>query len=140
MESRLFTLGYAQWSIEEEAACADKHDAVLIDVRHAPHTTKPGFSKGKRMERLGPRYQHVLGFGNINYESGPVELAAPEEGRSTVQAFEKPIILMCGCPSVTECHRSTVADILSSQMSSAPIHLRAPPARNQPDLFEGASN
>lgn len=136
MQTDLFTLGYAQWSIDEVAACRAHYDASLIDVRRVPYTSKPGFSKEELRDRFGSRYRHVPGFGNVNYDGGPIKLAAPERGMSTVQEHAFPLILMCGCQSPSQCHRSTVATLLRPQFDGSPTHLRAPTERAQPGLFD----
>lgn len=136
MQTPLLTLGYAQWSIDEVTACRAKHDAVLIDIRYTPKTTKPGFSKSDLCDRFGSHYRHVPGFGNVNYEEGPIELAAPNQGIAEVQNFSRALLLMCGCRSPAHCHRTTVADLLSPQFDASPRHLRAPAERAQPRLFD----
>lgn len=89
---------------------------------------------------FGSRYRHVPGFGNVNYREGSIELADPERGWNAIQDIERPIILMCGCQSPQDCHRSTVASILSTDIGSAPTHLQSPTERTQPNLFEEQSS
>jgi uncharacterized protein (DUF488 family) len=135
--SEIYTLGYAAWTVEEVVEQAQTLDAILVDVRRAPYTTKPGFKKEELRSRFGDRYVHIPGFGNVNYEGGPIELAQPEEGLDAIRALSRPPILMCGCTSPTQCHRSTVATLLAEQMDADVTHLRSPSERAQPDLFEG---
>lgn len=136
MNPRLFTLGYARWTVEEVTACMDRYEATLIDVRHTPYTSKPGFSRDELTDQFGPRYRHIPGFGNVNYENGPIQLVDPENGISAIRDVERAVILMCGCKSHTECHRRTVAELLSRRLGGTPTHLRAPAERAQPTLFD----
>lgn len=136
MSSSIYTLGYAHWSAAEVERRLHDLDAWLADVRHSPHTTKPGFSKPELADRLGPRYAHVPEFGNVNYKDGPVELAAPDDGIDRIRTGGLPVVLMCGCASPAACHRQTVAELLCHRMGGTPTHLRAPDDGAQPDLFD----
>jgi uncharacterized protein (DUF488 family) len=74
--SVVYPLGYAQWSVAAARECRD-HEAILVDVRRVPQTTKPGFSKAALTRRFGDAYVHVPAFGNDNDQSGgPVALVA----------------------------------------------------------------
>lgn len=134
--STIYTLGYAQWSIEKVEDEIGTLDAVLVDVRHSPHTTKPGFAKSDLEARFGDRYVHLPGFGNINYKDGPIELADPEQGLRAVRKLERAPVLLCGCQHPEPCHRSTVAQLVADQLGGSVNHLRAPSERAQPDLFD----
>ena len=138
--SKIYTLGYAQWSIDEVTTQIDALDAVLVDVRHSPHTTKPGFAKSDLEARFGDRYVHLPAFGNVNYQGGPIELADPEQGIQAIRELERPPVLMCGCRYPEHCHRSTVATLLANRLGGTVEHLRAPSERAQPGLFDEDSN
>jgi uncharacterized protein (DUF488 family) len=131
----LYTLGYARWSIEEVEHQMDELDALLIDVRQSPHTSKPGFSKPELASRFGTEYVHVPGFGNVNYKEGPIKLAAPDEGLRLLRRNDGPFVLLCGCRDAETCHRSQVAQVIQDEMGGSITHLRAPSERSQPDLF-----
>lgn len=134
--STLYTLGYARWTIGEVEATLRELDATLVDVRYAPYSSKPGFAKPALDNRFGARYVHVPGFGNANYAEGSIELANPEEGLRTVAALSSPLILMCGCQSPTECHRSDVATYLADHFDANIIHLRTPDESESATLFD----
>jgi uncharacterized protein (DUF488 family) len=131
-----YTLGYAQWAIDEVDDQIDTLDAVLVDVRYSPHTTKPGFANSNLANRFGDRYVHLPAFGNVNYKEGPIELAAPDKGLHAVCTLERAPVLMCGCQSPERCHRSTVAHFLTDHLGGSIEHLRAPSERAQPGLFD----
>lgn len=136
MSFRIYTLGYAHWSIVEVERRLLDLEAWLADVRRSPHTTKPGFSKPELIDRFGDRYDHVPGFGNLNYRGGPLELAAPDDGLEQIRARALPVVLMCGCASPARCHRQVVAELLCEHIGGSSTDLRAPSERAQPDLFE----
>lgn len=136
MNTTIYTLGYAQWAIDEVVDQMDALDASLVDVRQSPHTTKPGFAKTDLEGRLGDRYVHLPAFGNVNYKEGPVKLAAPDKGLPAVRDMESPPVLMCGCQHPEPCHRSTVAQLLADRFGGSIEHLRAPDERAQPGLFD----
>jgi uncharacterized protein (DUF488 family) len=135
----IYTIGYAQWSIEEVHRALRALRATLVDVRYRPHTSKPGFAKPDLEERLGRRYRHVAGFGNARYRAEGVELADPADGLDAVRPLDRPLVLMCGCRAPEQCHRTTVAELLHDEFGGTIQHLRAPSERAQPSLFdEGA--
>lgn len=137
--SPLYTLGYARWSIEEVERELEKLDATLIDVRRAPHSSKPGFSKEELKARFDDRYVHLPGFGNRNYTGGPIELADPEGGLQILRSIEGSVVLMCGCIKPERCHRTEVARFVVNHEGGSVTHLAAPAERIQPDLFDDVS-
>ena len=139
MPNPIYTLGYAQWDIEEVEAQVKGLDAVLVDVRRSPNTTKPGFAKPDLQARFADRYVHLPAFGNVNYKDGPIELAAPDEGLQQIRALDRPPILMCGCQHPERCHRSVVAQRIADDLGGPIEHLQPPRERAQPDLFDDSS-
>lgn len=136
LPSEIYTLGYAQWKIREVVEQLQALDALLVDVRQSPYTSKPGFKKEELASRLGDRYLHVAALGNVNYEDGPIELAQPEQGLETIRTLDRPPVLMCGCQSPAQCHRSTVAALIAERAGATVTHLRSPHERAQPRLFD----
>jgi len=131
----IYTLGYAQWSIEEVDEQIRTLGAILVDVRHSPHTTKPGFANPDLETRFDNRYVHLPAFGNVNYKDGPIELANPEKGVRAVRKLDRAPVLLCGCRDPEPCHRSTVAELVADRVGGSVNHLRAPSERAQPGLF-----
>lgn len=132
----VYTLGYAAWSIDAVEKQLTMLDAVLVDVRQSPHTTKPGFAKSDLDTRFGPCYVHLPAFGNVNYKEGPIELANPDRGLEAIQSLDRDPVLMCGCRHPGPCHRSTVAQFIADRLDASITHLRSPSERAQPSLFE----
>lgn len=137
---RIYTLGYAHWSVEEVESELEARTAVLVDIRHVPATTKPGFSKSELNTQFDAQYVHVPGFGNVNYDGGPVELADSRRGTKEIRELEHPPVLMCGCQSPHHCHRSLVAELLADAMQGPIVHLRSPTERAQPSLFDSRNS
>jgi uncharacterized protein (DUF488 family) len=132
----LYTLGYAQWSIEEVDRQIDELDALLVDVRHSPYTSKPGFSKPELASRFGTDYLHAPEFGNINYDKEePMSLADPADGLRLLRARDGPFVLLCGCRDPERCHRSRVAVLIQDELGGSITNLRAPSERAQHSLF-----
>lgn len=131
----IYTLGYAQWSIDDVESVVDEYDAILADVRRSPHTTKPGFTRSELDARFENRYLHVPAFGNDNYKEGPVQLVDPEQGLAELRTVDRPPILMCGCQLPEHCHRSVVAALLADRLGNPVEHLRSPAERPQLYLF-----
>lgn len=134
--SVIYTLGYARWSSDQVERTLQKLGASLIDVRHSPQTSKPGFSATELERRFGKRYCPVPGFGNVNYKGGPIQLADFEDGIEMIRGVEEPLVLMCGCQSPKTCHRSIVAERLQDRRGGSIIHLQSPSKRSQPELFD----
>ncbi len=133
--SEIYTLGYARWAVEDVKKQLQTLEATLVDVRHSPHTSKPGFSRDDLSARFGDRYLHVPAFGNVNYKDGPIEIARPEQGIEKMQGLERSPILMCGCQSPRTCHRSVIAELLADRTGASITHLRSPSERAEPTLF-----
>jgi hypothetical protein len=53
-------------------------------------------------------------------------------GSDRVSTDGKPIILLCGCPDVTQCHRKLLADRLAQAWSEDVVHLTPPDKNAQP--------
>lgn len=134
--TQVYTLGYARWTIEQVATTLQDLDGVLVDIRHAPYTSKPGFTKSELDARFRDRYRHLEAFGNVNYKDGPIKLANPERGLKVIRELHRVPILMCGCRSATECHRSTVAARIADQWPVSIHHLQAPNEGSQKHLFD----
>lgn len=132
----IYTLGYARWSIEEVEECLETLDATLLDIRYAPRTTKPGFTRDELDQRLGSRYVHIPAFGNVHYKRDGIKLSDPDRGLEQLRALEGPFVLMCGCKRPEQCHRSEVAEFIADWEEASIRHLQAPAQSAQPDLFE----
>ena len=122
-------------------------DAILVDVRMVPRSRAPIWNSGVLARRLGERYFWLRAFGNRNYKGTfeqieIVDFTAGEqrlrELTATGPTARKAIILFCGCPDVSTCHRKVLADWLAKSWGSEVIHLTRPDnqiSSGQPTLF-----
>ena len=125
--------------IEHVQGWVDHLGAVLIDVRLSPNARQADFRKSNLEERFGrDRYWHIEELGNVNYrsESGPTKLKDEVIGLEAL-AFNLrrgPVIIMCGCWNVNECHRKFISDKMAAEWAVEVIHLtKVPPKDEAPE-------
>jgi uncharacterized protein (DUF488 family) len=131
----IYTLGYTGWKIDEVAATVERPDAVLADVRMVPRSRNPIWNSGTLAKQFGGRYVWLKQFGNRNYKGTfeqieivdfaggadrLVKLFPPAPGSS---APGRTLILLCGCPDASQCHRSVLASGLAKLWSADITHL-----------------
>jgi len=137
---RIQTLGYAQWTLAEVAAHVQDADALLVDVRRQPYSSKPGFRKPDLQDELGDRYLHVPAFGNENFQDpdAPIEIQNIWRGIHRVRDLDLPetIVLLCGCADPQSCHRTVVAETLADVFKADIRHLSPPDNPRQGALFD----
>jgi uncharacterized protein (DUF488 family) len=133
----LYTLGYQGSKIEHVAEYTRRLEAVLFDVRLSPRSRNPVWSKKRLTERFGDQYRHLGELGNINYRGdGPIQLrdeeAGMEELREALQ--DRPVILLCGCWDLEECHRKVIAEKAVDLFGVQVEHLEGKPASEQQEM------
>lgn len=110
-------------------------DAILVDVRMVPRSRAPIWNSGVLARRLGERYFWLRAFGNRNYKGAfdqieIVDFAGGEQRLRDLTASGptagKAIILFCGCPDVSTCHRKVLADWLAKSWGADVAHLTRP--------------
>lgn len=117
----VYSIGYSAWRIDELVAEVERLDATLIDTRHVPFSQwRPEWSKPNLQRRLGARYRHVAGFGNLRYrEPSPdaILLADPEAALNEVEPLLAcgPLLVMCACRDHETCHRREVTRLLAER-------------------------
>lgn len=137
MTITLHTIGYQGRDRESfVAALLAAGVATLIDVRAAPHSRKPGFSKSqlaRSLQEAGIVYLHLVALGNppAGREAGKAgrqedyrrEMAAQLDSdagqgdlrKAAEHAIAAPSCLMCFEADAAQCHRSLVAARLAAQ-------------------------
>ena len=135
--SEIATIGYENAALDQVIAAL--HDAkikLLIDIRDAPVSRKPGFSKkmfGASLEAAGIRYWHVRALGTPKagrdaarrgdkktfhaiyqkqFESEDAQLAFVEVMRAARDASS---CLLCFEQDHAKCHRQIVADAMAER-------------------------
>ena len=142
------TIGYENAALDQViAALKAAGIALLIDIRDAPISRKPGFSKkvfGASLEEAGIRYWHVRALGTPKagrdaarrgdtakfhaiygkqFAGEAAQLALAEVLAASKHA---PSCLLCYEADHTQCHRQIVADAMAER-GFAVRHLRAEP-------------
>jgi uncharacterized protein (DUF488 family) len=138
----LFTIGYEGAALDQCIATLKAAGVELVvDVREAPWSRKPGFSKGALAAALaeaGLGYLHIRALGTpkpgrVAARSGDVagmerifhaHMAGAEAQAGLAQALatahERPSCLLCYERDPRHCHRSIVADAMAAQ---APLEI-----------------
>lgn len=130
----LYTLGYSTWSIEQLATVQEELNALLIDIRYNPFSSRPEWRKEELRRRFRGNYIHASALGNLNYQGGPIELANPHKAVTPIRAHlaERPCILMCACADWQHCHRREASLFLAHALGATIEHLD-PPIPHAPD-------
>jgi uncharacterized protein (DUF488 family) len=112
MIHRAYTLGYQGQKPEALLAAVSGIGAVLCDIRYAPYSRQPGWSKKPLQALFGTTYQHIPQLGNVNYKSGgSIAIADMDAGLKIVLDLleHRPVVLMCVCRRYKTCHRRDIA-------------------------------
>lgn len=112
MTNIIYTAGYSGASLAGLTKMALELDADVFDIRLQPWSRIPDWRKPSLEEQLGSRYRHVGALGNVNYRSGPIEIADLAQGIEAIAANPRPVILLCGCRDAQRCHRTVVGEHL----------------------------
>lgn len=140
----LAAMGYQYWDVPALAATLEQMDAICVDVRMYPTSSRPEWRKEALQAALGPRYRHLPDLGNPNAggRGGGLALFRPERGIPRLLAWmeEQPVVILCKCPDWRHCHRRLIVERVREATRSvacpegiAIIHLEPPP----PDLAPG---
>ena len=135
----IYTLGYSGWKIEDVEAVVKRLEAVLVDVRMVARSRAPTWNGASLARRLGDRYVWLRSFGNRNYKGTveQIEIVDFPAGEQRLRellgvclasnkAAAKTIILFCGCPDVSQCHRRILAEWLGQAWGAEVQHLTRP--------------
>jgi uncharacterized protein (DUF488 family) len=101
----IYTIGYARLTPERLQALVERFDCLLIDVRGAPFSRKPGFSGKALRQCFGERYLFAgdRGLGNKNGHH------VTEDGIALLRPFDdnkkRHAMLMCLEEEPWHCHR-----------------------------------
>lgn len=117
-KATVYTAGYSGLTASQLLAKAEELSAIVVDIRIKPFARDPQFRQGAMTALLGGRYIHVGSLGNVNYKSdGPVQFVDEAVGLAQVEAVltTGPVILLCGCWNVAECHRRVAAEALGER-------------------------
>lgn len=105
---KFYTTGYAGRSVAELPALLDALDAVLADIRFAPHSRHLEWRKNYLTLLLKHRYRHVPQLGNRKYKEGSIQIHNLELGVRLIESWDENVVLMCACAELENCHRRVV--------------------------------
>jgi uncharacterized protein (DUF488 family) len=138
MSGRLYTVGYATWTLDALTRQIEELNALLLDIRYSPFSRQPQWRKRNLVAHFGERYVHVQALGNVNYKGGQMLISDYDAGKRLVQSFlaASNAILMCACARVAQCHRLYVATRLEADLGLGPTeHLQPPTDPRQQRLL-----
>ena len=128
---KIYTLGYSGWSVEAIKTFLESVNGVAVDVRMVPRSRVAAFNGTAFSRLLGERYYWLSDFGNVNYKNGgPITIANFDKGVERLGPLKKAgkaVVLLCGCPDVTVCHRKILAERLADRWDAEVVHLTPPP-------------
>lgn len=127
----LYTLGHNTWSIEQLATELERLNALLIDIRYNPYSSREEWRKEALRARFGKNYIHASALGNTNYQGGPIRLANPQKAVGPIARHlaERNCILMCACADWQRCHRREASAFLARELGAQIVHLESPIAQ-----------
>jgi hypothetical protein len=116
---RFLTAGYAGHSPAEVDRASKELRAVVIDIRHTPHSRDKRWEMNALSDLLRIRYKHVPAWGNPNHHTGrECRIADYVSGFADMRTAMllcrcDNAILLCGCRDASICHRTLLAQKLS---------------------------
>lgn len=123
----VFTWGYSGGAPADLQAYLTATRACLLDIRFRPWSRYPGWRPAALQALAGPgNYRGMRALGNLNYNTGgPIHLLAPAAALPLVRDLlrQRPVLLLCGCADVAECHRQDAARYLAQELGALVEHL-----------------
>lgn len=135
---KLYTIGYALWTLRQVVRLIRRLDAILVDVRFSRRTRKREFTPKALGGALGGRYVWAGDLGNVNYKGGRIRIKNLSAGLGQLAELSsggKPLVLMCVCADVAVCHRKVVAEKAKARLGAEVEHLGPPKRPKQGKLF-----
>ena len=112
---KIYTTGYGGKNIADLKSMLGALDAVLIDIRFAPHSEILHWRKVYLKVLLDRKYLHVPNLGNRTFKEDKITIQNLKLGIETILNLNKNVVLMCGCEKSENCHRLTIAGELMKQ-------------------------
>lgn len=112
---KIYTTGYGGKNIADLKPMLDALDAVLADVRFAPHSEILHWRKVYLKVLLDWKYLHIPNLGNRTFKEDRITIQNLKLGVETILNLDKPVVLMCGCERLENCHRLIIAGELMKQ-------------------------
>ena len=124
----IYTWGYTGSTPEDLRQFIRATGAWLCDIRYSPRSRVPHWNQWPLLKVAEHGYAYLIGLGNENYNTGgPIKLAAPYAALPFIEHTlqTQPVILLCACRHVEECHRKVAAEFLAQATGAEVVHLPA---------------
>ncbi len=108
MTQKIFTTGYTGKNINDLKPMLEALDAILIDIRFAPHSRIMHWQKVYLKALLGNKYRHVQNLGNRTFKEDKITIQNLQLGLETVLSLNQNAVLMCACEISENCHRRAI--------------------------------
>ncbi len=112
---KIYTTGYGGKKIGDLKPLLDALDAVLVDIRFAPHSEILHWRKVYLKVLLDRKYFHIPNLGNRTFNENKITIQNLKLGIETILNLNKNIVLLCGCETPENCHRLLIAGELLTQ-------------------------
>ena len=112
---KIFTTGYSGKEISDLKPMLERLDAMLFDIRFAPHSQIMHWRKIYLKALLGEKYRHIPNLGNRTFNENKITIQNLQLGIETLLNLETNVVLMCACELAENCHRSVIAQELSKR-------------------------
>jgi len=109
--------------MDELAGYVAQHDAVIVDVRLVPVSSKRELRMEALARRFGDRYLWVREWALAADKSRILDLAEGAKRVSSVWLQRRVPLLVCECKTLAECHRLTLATAAQEQLGVVVKHL-----------------
>lgn len=104
----IFMTGYAGRDINDLKPMLAELDALLIDIRFAPHSEIMHWRKIYLKTLLGGKYRHIPNLGNRTFRENEITIQNLQLGLETILNLEGNLVLMCVCREPENCHRRII--------------------------------
>lgn len=111
----IYSAGYTGLSHEVIRSTLNHYEAALVDVRFSTKSRVATW-RGETLARVFKgRYFWVQSLGNMNYHNPQegIRICNPASGFHDLNILRHafPLMMLCACPKVWECHRWTLAEL-----------------------------
>ena len=135
----VYTFGFDGNSIKDLESAVRRLGATIIDIRMEPYGPSKVFNRPQLQNQFGARYVWIkeLSWDGICQDCGKVEVKDIDLGTrklGSITADGTPVILLCACENIDECHRNDLAKQLNEECGWKICHLPQPVAKSG-DLF-----
>ena len=132
----IYTMSYHGWMLDTLYQSILDHEATLVDIRLMPRSRwVPCWNRSALASTCGDRYAWIQELGNRAYKETPRRtlIADLDTGLTRLAAIVQAVpnvVLLCGCPTLEECHRLVVAQEIETRWQVPVEHLQAPARRD----------